>query len=97
MFQETFDGAQTQVGRRDVERRPVVEIPTGGVQHWGVERGGVNICVERSRTVPRTSGLGGFEQNPDQLGDIEVGGVVERVHVGPSAPQAHVGTQRDQL
>lgn len=49
VFQQTFDGAQTQVGRSDVERRPVVEITAGGVQHWGERGGGSDIPEERSR------------------------------------------------
>lgn len=47
--------------------------------------------------VEITSGFGCFEQDSDQLRDVEVRSVVQGVHVGPAAPQTHVGAQRDQL
>lgn len=49
-----------------------------------------SVCV-------RTSWFSGFEQHSDQFWDVEVSGVVQGVHVGPAAPQTHVGAQRDQL
>lgn len=51
--------------------------------------------VEQLRAA--TSGLGRLQQHSDQFGDVKVGGVVQGVHVGPAAPQTHVGAQRDQL
>lgn len=44
-----------------------------------------------------TSGFTGFEQHSDQFWDVKVSGVVQGVHVGPAAPQTHVGAQSDQL
>lgn len=53
-----------------------------------------NNLMER---LTLTSGFGGFEQDSDQLWDVKVGSVVQRVHVGPPAPQTDIGAQRHQL
>lgn len=45
---------------------------------------------------PLTSGGCRPQEGADELGDIEIGGVVEGVHVGPAAPQCHVPPQRQQ-
>lgn len=64
---------------------------------WKAGGSGPSSCGPFRALWTPTSGFGGLEQNSDQLGDVEVGGVVQRVHVGPAAPQAHVGPQREQL
>lgn len=58
---------------------------------------GQRLSGSVDRNVCGTSGFGHLQQHSDQLGDVKVGGVVQSVHVGPAAPQTHVGAQRDQL
>ncbi|XP_034719372.1 CAP-Gly domain-containing linker protein 3-like [Etheostoma cragini] len=61
----------------------------------GLHNPGVNTELLLSRT-PAVECLN-VDRDPDQFRDVEVRGVVQSVHVGPAAPQTHVGAQRDQL
>lgn len=107
MLQQTFDRSQAEVGGRDVESRPVVEVAARGVQHCGGEEQEEQVTYYNIKHYSAsrrwiclsvcTSGFRGFEQDSDQLRDVEVSGIVQGVHAGPAAPQTGVGAQRDQL
>lgn len=62
--------------------------------HFGLPPPGQHV---RPPSCKHTFWLGGLEEDADEFGDVKVGSVMERVHVGPAAAQRHICVQGQQL